>query len=116
MLPKEIGPHEGREIELLLEGKKRVALFVEVIPIDLNKLPNSKFETLLFQSPPKKGVSVPVVIAFERQYHRTALRLKKLYEEGTTSTFDEEREKEIGKILGYSEAEISAYITHFHRE
>ena len=42
-LPEGIGPHEGRELELMLSGEKPLAMFVDVIPSDY-PWPDEQFE------------------------------------------------------------------------
>lgn len=47
-LPDGVGPHEGREFDLMRNGKKSVALFNEVKPEGLRKMLEDGFCLLKF--------------------------------------------------------------------
>src|SRR2546430_13078761 len=39
----EIGPHEDRELELMLEGLKPLAMFTELSPVETGLIPDAEF-------------------------------------------------------------------------
>ena len=117
MLPPEVGPHEGKEIELMLSGLKNVALFVEIFPEECSPstLIENQIETIEFQSPIKNGIPVPVWIMYRQNHLKDALKLKKLYEKNTISEWNPTQENKIGQILGYSQHEIETYIAYVEK-
>lgn len=107
ILPDGIGPHEGREYELMMNGKKHVAIFTEVVPF-------------LFVSNPQ---SLPIrwidhhetngIIFYMPGYEEDAADLSALMTRAMKlTTFSPEIERMIGRILGYSEQEIESFVTH----
>lgn len=103
-LPDGVGPHEGREYELMSRGEKHIAMFWDIIPYEF--------------------VVNPLGIQFRRLCHDPSMttifyRLghlddaQRLMEIATNPcTRDPEIEREIGRLLGYQEWEIDAFITH----
>lgn len=49
-LPPTLGPHEGRELELLLSGEKLIALFYEEVPDEFLSHLNSDNLNVLAQT------------------------------------------------------------------
>ncbi|MDO4997693.1 MAG: hypothetical protein Q4E16_03510 [Neisseria sp.] len=105
-----IGPHEGKELALMLAGEKKVALFEQgMLPDDfLPYLEQQKFHAIRFYPIPKLDYCGWIV--YESNSHNDALRLQDLIVASVGKGFLAEREREIGRILGYSEAAIDAYI------
>ena len=119
--PEGIGPHEGRELDLMLAGEKPVAMFGDIIPSDY-EWPDEKFEPYV-----KSGQ-----LCKEEYFTRTAdgkYRVRNLYyalphetwriaqlHAFATAYFDTlckeslENSTRIGRLLGYSEEQISIFI------
>lgn len=104
-MPK-IGPHEGIELELMLQGKKQVAMFYDgIIPDEM--LPYIKrhyFSTIEKYYCPPNGF---YTIVFREEHCQQAERLSNLLD---MPGFDPEREREIGKIFGYAPEDIEFFI------
>ena len=121
-IPPGIGPHEGRELELMLAGEKPVAMFNDDIPEGLEHPEN------LFSPYVKKGqfISREVMIRFVKldllklryiffaspnegwRIERLITIHQEIHEKGTPTTC--ELEREIGQLLGYSESDIQVYL------
>jgi hypothetical protein len=112
-LPEGVGPHEGREFELMQAGVKDLALFVELKPDGLESfVEQSEFAAVEFVSPPKMGISVPVWIVWRLGFENEATQLREEYETATVGDWSTDRERRIGRLLGYSRSDIEVYIQH----
>src|SRR5947199_5687132 len=60
--PAFVGPHEGRELELMIAGTKPLSMFVESIPRDFECFAEEEFDTLVSQGQLVKNVTVEDVI------------------------------------------------------
>lgn len=109
--PDEIGPHEGRELELMCRGEKHVALFFEVKPPDFHEFLENGFDVIEFEQSHHRNFAYHTDIFFRRSHRKWAERLKIIVQD-TQSGIDASREHEIGRILGYSSHEVDAYIAH----
>lgn len=79
-----LGPHEGQELELLLSGKKPIAYFYELLPIEFIKhLEQGSLS--MFSKDIETSLSLPFSIML-------------IYK--------------IGQLLGYSTQDIEFYIQH----
>lgn len=58
-----MGPHEGRELELMLSGSKPLSMFVEPIPADFDVFPERDFDEAVLQGKLVKHVSLEVLPA-----------------------------------------------------
>lgn len=113
-LPPEIGPHEGREISLMRAGKKHVAMFIGYIPEELpDLLAGGGFSTLEIERFHKE-TPYTTTIAYRCTHRADAEELLSILE--TYGKFSAEKERRIGRILSYTEHEISVFIEHFIRE
>lgn len=113
-LPPEIGPHEGREISLMRAGKKHVAMFIGYIPEELpTLLVGGEFSTLEIEEFHNK-TPYKTTIAYRCTHRADAEKLLSILE--TYEKFSPEKERCIGRILSYTEHEISVFIAHFTRE
>ena len=104
-LPPGIGPHEGREYNLMIIGLKKVALF-EILPIEFleNKshlsikyIRHSPYSTIAYLS----GNEVIANKLLELINYQKDIR-----------HIDEATEYAIGEILGYSKMEVSCFLEH----
>lgn len=120
-----IGPHEGRELELMLAGKKPLAMFHDDIPDDMEP-PEVSFDFYV-----KKGrlVKQEIVLPISPQTESTLRyyffslpgeewRMARLieiqrgfFEDGVQTT--PELEIEIGRLLGYDDTDVQAFIGTF---
>jgi hypothetical protein len=108
-----IGPHEGREFELLERGEKNVALFYEIIPPQVSDFTaRVDFESLEFnQRVDLAGVetAVPYVILYRNGFEDDARELLQLINRDAVG-FDPAIERRVGEILGYPQPAIEHYI------
>lgn len=105
-LPDGIGPHEEREYQLMREGKKKVAMFTEHVPLDFVKDP--ALLRLGRIDHPSQGV-----IFYMPGHEREARELASLTSESyRLQTFNADRERRIGQIFGYDERDIETFVMH----
>lgn len=102
-----IGPHEGIELDLMLQGKKKIALF-ELLPDQFNDYINSG----LFQ---QVVVDRYTIIVHANGSERGADELCSLLIRSRKLGFVEELERRIGELLGYRSSDIDIYIEHSKR-
>ncbi len=111
-----LGPHELQEAQLMLAGKKEVAYFHRDYPEIHFREMKKCIEAGLFESrrfydvPPREGLVVWVPHAKEK-----AMRLIEVITYSWNNRLSEEVEREIGRLLGYSEQDIDFYIAHLRR-
>ncbi len=121
-LPDGIGPHEGRELELMLSGEKPLAMFNDDLP-DGMEPPEIAFDPYVVMGRFVKAEFVLPVPAFPDpglRYYFYALpgeewRVGRLieiergfFEDDVKTT--PELETEIGRLLGYNEADIELFV------
>ncbi len=117
-LPAGIGPHEGRELDLMLAGRKPLARFSEAL-IARDILPEAAFAphvaagSIVKHEVPIAG-KIPAVRLYyalpEEAWRIEALcRIDAAIADGTCKATDE-IERKIGRLLGYAEADIEVYI------
>ena len=124
-MPPEIGPHEGRELEMMLAGEKPLAMFSDVVPpsfdwdedqfqlyVDQGRL--LKHEQTLQYSTPSKHQQRFVYFALPNERWRID-RMSEINQHlsDVAHATNQQIEAEIGQLLGYSEREIDVYITRF---
>ncbi|WP_424406737.1 hypothetical protein [Pasteurella sp. PK-2025] len=115
-----IGPHEGKELELMLARKKSIALFG--LDLDMPEefepyIQQGVFLTLelpRFVSVNGKQVLIGHRIIVYPEYLPQAYLLVK-YLHLARASFVPEYEREIGRLLGYEEQDIAYYIQHFQQ-
>jgi hypothetical protein len=129
--PSMIGPHEGRELELMLSGQKKLAVFHDIIIPGQNipegiipeqaffpyvqagtiirteeKITNKKtgdiIQNVLFTLPGEEW-RASTILWIKRDVFQNQKR------------FDEAYDIIIGRLLGYTEDEISAFLFHQKR-
>jgi hypothetical protein len=111
-LPIGIGPHEGREFDLMRTGAKDVAYFSEIEPEGLAEISaNPLFLTMTFRSREILGISVPCWIICRQGCAAQAKRLKELVL-NPPAKWNAHYEREVGRILGYRDCDIDAFIAH----
>lgn len=121
-LPPGIGPHEGRELELMLAGKKPLAMFNDDWPEEM-ETPETVFDSYLDEGRFMKDETFVPLPAFrdgQLRYYFYALPgeewriarmieiLKKIFVDHFPTT--PELEMETGQLLGYDEADIAVFV------
>ena len=124
-IPDGIGPHEGKELALMLAGEKPAAMFNDDIP--------ESFEPpeIIFAPYVENGqiIKCEAEICYSQQGHRNLRNYfyalpgeewridrlieiqRSLHEKGEPTT--REIEAEIGHLLGYQEQDIQTYLERF---
>ncbi|WP_420547368.1 hypothetical protein [Curvivirga sp.] len=119
--PSGVGPHETRELELMLKGSKPLSMFYDVIPASI-KLPEDDFEPYV-QTGQFVKQEFQIVLAkggYKMRYLYYALpteawRIEALHTitketmEGIRPSTDDD-EREIGSLLGYKKDDVEIYI------
>lgn len=121
-----IGPHEGRELALMLAGQKPLAMFVEIVPIESGIVPDVAFAPHVaagrivmrevFDPAPRLPVDVKdarvrrVFYALPGEAWRidAMLLVCRVYEQ--QGGWDAGLERVTGKLLGYADDEIEAFL------
>ena len=107
-----IGPHEGQELDLMLAGDKQLALF-ENLPGHFKKhLAEKRF---LLKRLHIQALPIEAYIIYCPGCEQQAETLERLLLGSIGKGFNPATEREIGRILGYSERDIEAYIRHIQR-
>lgn len=126
-----IGPHQGKELELMLSGKKHLAMFCEAL-VEGQDIPELIIPEKAFAPYVQNGVfsrisqditvsNSPysaryVFFTTKGQEWRAAAFLAMQAEcLAGTRPFDEAHEFFVGRLLGYEESDILHYIDHCGR-
>lgn len=119
-----IGPHEGRELELMLKGEKHFALFHDAIPEDgmiaEDIIPDQAFAPHVVQGTIKRfskdhndGKHVIRYVCFTSTDNEwRAQAFFHFHDEALSGRrpFDDVYEYVVGRLLGYSEKDIAHYL------
>lgn len=110
-----LGPHEGKELELMLRGEKQVALFNNDLGIPKAFLPYLEQGVLCVKTVQRNvnRVCFTDFIVYLPQSTALAEQMEVLLPASMAHGFDPKIEREIGQILGYAEQDIDYYIQHF---
>jgi hypothetical protein len=121
----EIGPHEGRELELMLSGKKPMAMFTELWPLE-SQIPEEEFEKYVESGKIVKrevfelGPRLPghpeetkirrVLYSLPTEIWRidAMIMLSEVYQR--QRGWDAGLERMIGSLLGYEAEDIEAFV------
>jgi hypothetical protein len=121
--PEGVGPHEGRELELMLAGKKPLAMFSESVVVPVSDFyPEEEFMVHV-----KAGTLIRHDETFQLQDLPTAIhavyyalpseewRIKKMHElhliiAHKVRPWTDDDERTVGRLLGYSDNEVSIFI------
>jgi hypothetical protein len=121
-----IGPHEGIELELMLAGTKPLAMFTEVSPLETGVVPEEDFRPHVesgriimrevFEPAPKlpnyngdvRTRRVLYALPEEAWRIEAMLLLCQVYE--TQGGWDVGLERMTGRLLGYEERQIEAFL------
>ena len=127
-----IGPHQGRELELMLAGEKQLAIFYDAIVEDQDIseeiIPERAFAPYVaagrlrrfteIVTSPKSAIPVKYVLFTNvgEEWRASAFFwMQRECLEGRRP-FDNAYEYFVGRLLGYSEADIAHFIDHWHRQ
>lgn len=122
-LPEGIGPHEGRELELMLAGKKPLAMFSEAVAVPVSDLyPEEDFmpyvesgalirrdEIYHPRNLPMAVHAVYYALPGEEWRIEEIHALQSIFAHGERKR-SEDDERAIGRLLGYSENDILKFI------
>lgn len=119
--PDGVGPHEGRELELMLAGTKPLAMFGDALGSAL-EIPEAEFGPYVavgsivrreeIYRPPGPGVPGRFVY-FARAGEEWRIEAMHRINEAMfvrRQPATPEVEREIGRLLGYTEAEVDTYL------
>lgn len=116
--PAMLGPHEGKELELLLADQKPIALFYEGIPEEFLPYLESdvlKLKTKIVATQFAQDIEFKLIyknIENEKQVDELMAVLQQSIQE---ALFIPEIERKIGELLGYREIDIDYYLAHITR-
>lgn len=125
-LPPGIGPHELRELELMLKGEKPLAMFSDAVPGTI-ELPEADFEPYVKSGRIVKRVefldSTISDHTFRFLYYALPgeeWRISELHRLITAGhlenyRFNGDDERRIGRLLGYSDAQIETFLRHANK-
>lgn len=112
-----IGPHEGKELDLMLARKKSIALFCLELGIPDEFEPYVRQGVFLTLELPqfmrvngKQVLTGHRIIVYPEYLPQAYLLVKYLHL--ASGGFVPEYEREIGRLLGYEEQDIAYYIQH----
>ncbi len=111
-LPEGVGPHEGREFDLMRRGKKHVAMF-EYVPDGLQEFLDEGGFSSFVDLRDFSGKSYPVLFVHRDGHEEDARRLC-LMTRDPPKGFQPDHERAVGHILGYTDAQIDAFLAHVH--
>lgn len=110
-LPPGIGPHEGREFALMRRGEKHVAMFTDYQPDGLDAFLSEGGFSAFTDQREVRGHPYSVLFV-NREGHAEAARTLCALTRNPPPGFDPDHERAVGRLLGYAEAEIDAFIAH----
>lgn len=112
-----LGPHEGKELELMLNNEKNIAIFYSDYGIPKSFLPyleNNIFKLLTINLNDGLIGLFSYYIIYKDEYSNDVNRLVDLLKNGF-GTFNPEIEREIGQLLGYNSDDVEFYINHCYK-
>ena len=119
------GPHEGRELELMISGIKPLSMFVDEISPDFATFPEQQFDSLVSRGKLVKSVSIETLPGPDGREHKIRRVLYALPEEewrirATLLVHDLYRslspgwrpdlDRVIGLLLGYNRDDIENFL------
>lgn len=108
-VPAGVGPHTGIEYTLMSEGKKNIAMFADLIPDEFIENPAGiDMDTI-------SSTDGTCTIFYMCGHNADATRLMELNLSTRGRGYMPEVEREIGRLLGYQEWEINAFLNHVNR-
>jgi hypothetical protein len=111
-LPKEIGPHEGIEFDLMQKGLKNIAMFTDYLPSEADEIVKRNNFHVIKLRRYFEGREFFTTIIYRGGFSESAEELSDIIK-SEPSSFDPVVERRIGELLSYSDVEIDVYI-EFH--
>jgi hypothetical protein len=124
-----IGPHEGRELELMLRGVKPLSMFVETIPAEFDIFPERDFDEAVSRGHLVKHVSIEatsIASRTEKKIRRVLyalpaeawriqalLLIQNLY--SSLGGWRPDLDRAIGLLLGYERADVEKFAAAHER-
>ena len=120
-----VGPHEGRELELMLEGKKHLSMFLIEDTVEYENYPDKQFDTFVSEGKFLKDVRVAhypsfggtEITARNILYASTgegwripAMRMIQDIYENMGPGWRPDLERAIGSLLGYDRNDVELFI------
>ena len=109
-------PHEGQELELLLSGKKSIAYFYELLPIEFIKhLEQGSLSMISKDIETSLSLPFSIMLIYKDTSLADLNELMLCIEKSLKETQLEDRlelDRRIGQLLGYSTQDIEFYIQH----
>lgn len=119
--PPYVGPHEGRELELMRAGSKPASMFLEPVDSDTEYFPEEEFDALVAEG---KIVKYEALEEFPRHYvmrrviytlpgeewRANALRFTLRLYQNSSPGWHPDLERMIGLLLGYERANIESFL------
>lgn len=125
-LPSGIGPHELRELELMLKGEKPLAMFSDAVPATI-ELPEADFEPFVKSGQIVKRVEYltlgPKEPTFRFLYYalpEETWRIDEMHKINISihvaQNYDTDRDEwKVGRLLGYRDDDIACFIAHVRK-
>lgn len=109
-----LGPHEGRELELMLNHQKEIALFYTDSEVPEDFFPYLEDKTFQLKTINLKTSlgDFSYYLIYRPEHIKKAEELSSVLLK-SYDKFDPDLERKIGKLLGYSDDDIEFYINHF---
>ncbi|MCQ9124614.1 hemocin immunity protein [Rodentibacter caecimuris] len=109
-----LGPHEGRELELMLNHQKEIALFYTDSEVPEHFFPYLEDKTFQLQTINLKTSlgDFSYYLIYRPEHIEKAEELSSVLLK-SYDKFDPDLERKIGKLLGYSDDDIEFYINHW---
>ncbi|MGR6844086.1 hemin receptor [Acinetobacter baumannii] len=111
-----LGPHEGQELELLLSGKKSIAYFYELLPIEFIKhLEQGSLSMISKDIETSLSLPFSIMLIYKDASLADLNELMLCIEKSLKETQLEDRlelDRRIGQLLDYSTQDIEFYIQH----
>jgi hypothetical protein len=123
--PPFVGPHDGRELELMLEGKKPLSMFSADDAVEYENYPDERFDTLTSEGRFVKEVRIRKLVLVNgeemrarRTLYATAseawripamLMIQDIYATLTPGRRPD-LERAIGWLLGYDRSDVELYV------
>ena len=108
--------HEGQELELLLSGKKSIAYFYELLPIEFIKhLEQGSLSMISKDIETSLSLPFSIMLIYKDTSLADLNELMLCIEKSLKETQLEDRlelDRRIGQLLGYSTQDIEFYIQH----
>lgn len=114
-LPPGIGPHEGREFDLMRRGEKHVAMFTDYEPAGLTAFLSEGGFSAFTDWRDIQGHRYPTLFVYRDTHKADADRLCALTRSPPVG-FDPDHERAVGHILGYTDPEVDAFLAHAARQ